>query len=356
MSKQGTGSIYLRGTTWWIRYSHRGREFRESSGSASEHVARKLLKDRIKETGKRGGKFIGPAEERMRFEDLAQMLRDDYAANNLRSVKRIEGALKHLSQAFGQDRAVDIEGDRITAYVARRRNEKAANATINRELAALKRAFAIAVKVKRLSQAPDISMLDESGNARQGFVEHADFVALRDALPDRVRDLVSFLYYSGWRVSEAQSLEWSEVETAAVRLSSAKSKTKKGRLLPLSGELAEILARARATRRLDCPYVFHDGGRPILDFRGAWATACAAAGLTGLLVHDLRRSAVRNMVRSGVPERVAMALSGHKTRSVFDRYNIVDEADLTAGIERRDQYLASRPTERKVVPLARDRK
>ena len=357
MSKRGTGGLYQRGTIYWIRYWHRGQEFRESSESESETVARRLLKQRLAETGRRGGKFLGPVEERLRFEDLAQMLRDEYAVNERRSTRRIEGALKHLSQAFALARAVDIDAGRVSSYIAQRREQGAANATLNRELAALKRAFALAVHAERLSRAPHIAMLEEH-NARQGFVEHSDFVALRDALPERLRDPIAFLYLSGWRVSEMKSLEWRDIDTDghAVRLRPEKSKNATGRVLPLSGELAEVISRAASARRLDCPYVFHDNGRQILDFRGAWAAACAKAGLGHLLVHDLRRSAIRNMTRAGIPERVAMALSGHKTRSIFDRYNIVSETDLAAAVERRDSYLADRPTERTVIPIAERRK
>ncbi len=278
------------------------------------------------------------------------MLRDEYKVNERRSTRRIEGALKHLTRAFGLDRAVDITSDRIAGYVANRREAGAANATVNRELAALKRAFAIAVHAERLGRAPHVAMLEER-NARTGFVEHSDFVALRDALPERLRDPITFLYLSGWRVSEMKSLEWRDVVDGQVRLRPEKSKNAAGRVLPLSGELADVMARAAAARRLDCPFVFHDAGRPIVDFRGAWTAACTKAGLGKLLVHDLRRSSVRNMVRAGIPERVAMALSGHKTRSIFDRYNIVSESDLAAAVERRDSYLAARPTERTVVPL-----
>jgi len=353
MSKRGTGGIYLRGTTWWIRFSHHGQEMRESSESDSETVARRLLKKRIQQTGRRG-KFIGPAEERLRFKDLEEMVRSDYVVNDRRSLKRLNGSLKNLGGYFALDRAVDITADRVQAYVRKRREDKAANATINRELAALKRAFKIAVDAERLSRAPHIVMLEEH-NTRQGFIEHADFIALQKALPEYLRDPIGFLYLSGWRVSEMKALERRDVDIAAgaVRLRPEVSKNKDGRLLPLSGGLAELFARADAKRRLDCAFVFHREGKPIGDFRQEWADACTAAGLGKVYVHDLRRCAIRSLVRAGVPDLIAMRISGHKTRSVFDRYNIVSEADLKGALERRDGYLAARPTKRKVAKLKR---
>ncbi|MBI4516478.1 MAG: site-specific integrase [Deltaproteobacteria bacterium] len=166
---------------------------------------------------------------------------------------------------------------------------------------------------------------------------------------------MSFLYWSGWRVGEMRRLEWRDVDLpgGVVRLRPELSKNKDGRLLPLSGELLEIMERAAEQRRLDCPNVFHVGGEPIGDFRKAWKTACKAAGLGSLIVHDLRRTAVRNMVRAGIPERVCMALSGHKTRAIFDRYNIVSESDLTSAAARLNEHLQQQTQTPKTAALVR---
>lgn len=151
-----------------------------------------------------------------------------------------------------------------------------------------------------------------------------------------MKDAVSFLYLSGWRVSEMRSLEWKYVDLngRVVRLDPQLSKNKKGRVLPLLGESAEIIDRVSTKRLLDCLFVFHRGGRRLKDLRSAWQAACKKAGLSGQLVHDLRRTAVRNLVRAGISEKVTMELTGHKTRSVFDRYNIVSESDLRNAVGR----------------------
>ncbi len=212
--------------------------------------------------------------------------------------------------------------------------------------------FTLAVQDGRLSNAPYVPTL-EADNIRQGSLDHGAFVSLRAKLPPYLQDPITFLYFSGWRLSEMKALEWRDVGLAdgIVRLRPEISKSKDGRLLPLSGELLQVIERAHSTRRPDCSFVFHRDGEPIGDFRKPWATACKAAELHPVLVHDLRRTAVRNMVHAGIPDRVTMALSGHKTRSVFDRYNIVSEADLVTAAERLHQHLSTGPEAAKVIPL-----
>lgn len=347
---RGLGRIFKRGSIYWIAYYHRGKEYRESSESEIESQARKLLKKRIGEIG--SGKLIGPVEEKVTFEQLAEDLIRDYEVNGKRSVRSIKLSIAHLRDFFGFDKALDITTDRIRSYIAKRQSEGVSNASINRELSALKRMFTLAIQGGKLSSKPYIPMLEEN-NARQGFLDHACFLGLREALPAYLKDPVTFLYHSGWRVSEMRALEWRDVELQGkvVRLRPEISKNKDGRLLPLEGELVAAFARAKDQRRLDCPYVFQVDGQKIGDFKKAWKTACKKAGIEGTLVHDLRRTAVRNMVRAGVRERVAMALTGHKTRSIFDRYNIVSEADLHEASKQIQSHLEEQPKTSVIVPL-----
>jgi integrase len=348
---RGLGFLYQRGDVWWVCYSVRGKRYRESSESTNHAVGVKLLKDKI--TAVRNGKPVGPDVDKATLGELVQMLTDEYKANGRRE-SVIVSPLAHLKEYFGEhQRAIDITSDRVTAYITARQAKGAANSTINRSLAALKRAFVLGQRAGKVSSRPYIAMLEEN-NARQGFLSHAEFERLRDVLPDDLKDPVSFLYHSGWRVSEMRALEWRDVDLdgRAVRLRPENSKSKAGRVLPLRGELSEIIDRAKAVRIPECPFVFHRFGRAVGLFRKSWATACTAAGLGAMLVHDLRRTAVRNLIRAGVSEKTAMSVTGHKTRAIFDLYDIVTEDDMATAIERVGTHLSAQPkTPANVVPL-----
>lgn len=347
---RGMGRIFKRGPIYWIAYYHRGKEYRESSQTESEKEALRLLKKRIGEVGTR--RFTGAREDRVTFEELAAGLLTDYQVNKRRSLPSANLSISHLRRSFGFQHAIDITTDRVKAYALNRQQEGAANASVNRELAALKRMFTLAVQDGRLTTMPYIPTLHED-NARQGFIDHGAFITVRESLPEYLRDPVSFLYLSGWRLGEMKALEWRDVDLAGrvVRLRPEISKNRVGRVMPLSGELLQIIERAHSRRRLDCLYVFHRSGEPIGDFRKSWSKACHSAGVGSLLVHDLRRTAVRNMVRAGIPDRVAMTLSGHKTRSIFDRYNIVSEADLEQAAQRLQSHLAAQSNQKSITPI-----
>jgi len=190
-----------------------------------------------------------------------------------------------------------------------------------------------------------IPMLAED-NVRTGFLDDAGYLRLRRELPEYLRPIFVVAYHVGNRAGEILRLRWTQVDFAnnQILLNPGTTKNKRGRVLPIYGDMRELLLiekDIRDTRFPDCQHVFHHNGRAIVDYRLAWASACKRAGVPGLLFHDLRRSAIRNMRLAGVPENVAMEISGHRSRSVFDRYSIVGGKDIRDAAEKMQERLSN---------------
>jgi integrase len=242
---------------------------------------------------------------------------------------------------------------RAAAYAAARLKDGAKPGSVNYDLAYLRRMLNLMKRAGRLSNPAHIALLKVQ-NARQGFIDQADFEAVVNQLPEHLRDPIRFLYLSAWRSGEMKSLTWADVYGRTIRLRPENSKSGHGRTLKLWGELEAVIQRAAANRHMACEHVFHHGGRKLVDFQKAWKAACERAGHAELLIHDLRRSAIRNLTRAGVSEHVAMAISGHRTRSIFDRYDIVAEDDLDAAMAKLDSYVTERRADApKVSPIRR---
>jgi integrase len=355
----GEGHVYQRGQVWWIKYRVNGEPKYESSESGKESDARKLLKRPLGEIAI--GRFVGPDAERVTMRELAEDYLNDYRVNDKRSLDKAVRCANRINVFFGGLKAHTITTDLVKRFVVQRQ-EEAENATINRELAALKRMFNLGLQAEKIQRRPYVPMLKEN-NVRTGFFEHDEFVAFRGALPDYLQPVATFAYYTGWRKGNILTLRWNQVDLNAqtVRLNPGTTKNDAGQMIILDGELLETFQKQWERRKvvtipgqsptLLCSFVFHREGKLIKDPRKAWNKARKATGLTTKIPHDFRRTAVRNMVRAGVNERVAMMISGHKTRSVFDRYNIVSEEDLREAARRTWQYAQKQDRAAKVVPL-----
>lgn len=362
MPRSGTGRVYQRGGVWWIQYGHRGTTYRESSKSTKKGAATALLKKRLGEIG--SGKFVGPDAERVTLDDLAEGLEQHYKLKGLRTWDRAALSVSHLRAYFGGDaRAIDITTKSMAAYALHRREEEgAAPATVKRELMALSKMFSLALVENGgpLSTKPGVPEM-RVNNVRTGFLDGAELDAVIAELPEPLRPVIQFARYTGWRRGEVLALTWARVDFDAgvVRLDTSKNDEPRSFPFTMLPPLAELLEQLRdRTRAIEkrtgriVPWVFHRDGRPIKSMRRAWKGACKRAGVPGHIVHDLRRTAVRNLVRAGVPERVAMELVGHKTRSIFDRYNIVNDADQREAVEKLARHLAGRADERRtILPL-----
>jgi integrase len=322
-----------------------------------------LLQQRVAEAA--SDFFVSPDTRRIKVDELAEDMLRDYKLSGRKSTADVKTRYEiHLNPIFGHLPAAAVTSAAIAKYAVDRQEEGAENGTINRELAALKRMFHLGKKCTppKVATIPAFPRLAER-NVRKGFVEDATYRPLADAAA-RVgiwmRAMFEVAFTFGWRFSEVLNLrvEQVDVKSGTIRLHPGETKNDEGRVVVMTDTVRRLLEPCIVGKSAG-DYVFTRANRkPVRDFRRAWKKVCLQAGVPELLFHDLRRTAVRNMVRSGIPERVAMQISGHKTRSIFDRYNIVSERDLrdaARAMERRSAEAAAMPQpipEQGAVPTA----
>jgi len=354
---RGLGRIFQRGAVWWVQYSFRGRQHRESSDSTTRAKAVNLLKRRLAEMGQ--GRLVGPQAERLTFADLMRMVVEDYQINARRSAPPMARLAEHFPAHM---HALDITPDAVKHYIQQRLAAGAAPATVKNEVGVLGRAFTLAYRSGHLPNRPYLPSPRVS-NARTGFFTAGEVAELLQHLPEYMRPFVEAAYITGWRRGELRGLRWSQVdsENGTIRLERGTTKSGEPRSFPFSvhPRLVELLReqRKRTTafeREHDtvCPWVFHRNGHQVSWYYDGWKTACRKAGVPGRLLHDLRRSAVRNLVRAGASEQVSMSITGHKTRSVFDRYHIVSSTDQIEAVRKlASLHGATAPEPRRVVAI-----
>jgi integrase len=361
MRKRGEGYKYekpRKGGVWWIKVSDHGKVYRESTGlkgAAGEKKADRLL-SRYTEDIEKG--IFDPTHARAKgvtFEDLSQMLTDEYEANGRKSIDKVRISLRHLEDRFKGKRVAEI-APKIPAYIAFRKGEGAANATIRLELAAIKRAINLAYQAEMIPNRPYIGTIAVR-NTRTGFFEADQLASVLKHLPSYLVPVTRFAALTGWRKSEILSLRWAQVDFKAetVRLEAGNTKNDDARTYPFSNDpdLRALLKEQREhTSALEraygsiIPTVFHNDGKQITHYDKAWETATKKAGIPDRLFHDLRRTAVRNLERASVPRSVAMRLTGHRTEAVYRRYAIVSEKDLGEGIAKLYQDRTTASTKR----------
>lgn len=328
----GMGSIYLRGRIFWISYSVNGEQQNESSGSTDREEAEALLKKRMGEVA--DGRALGRSRM-VTVGHLLDNLESEYREQDRASLPDLKGKIKRLTERFGRIRAAEFGTDDIRRFKAEMKREDYAPASINRYLEVLKRAFNRGLQhdPPLIGRIPHFELLDED-NTREGFLEHDQYRRLLKCLPEYLIGALIFAYHLGIRKGALKKLRRDQVDWAArvIRQGQKPGVKKVGRVLPIYDDMIPWLEMEMAAWYLTpkCPWLLHRDGHQLADFRKSWATATREAGVPGLLFHDLKRSAIRNMERAGVPRSQAKAITGMKTESIYMRYAIVNEQDVHA--------------------------
>jgi integrase len=345
---RGDGSIYRRGATFWICVYVDGKQQRESAKTGDEATALKYLRNRLKEVHAHeldpSKPFLTQRARRRSVSDLMDALQADLEIR-AKWNPQAKTTSDHVTRAFGSMRATSLRAEDVDDYVKQRLEEGYAKATINHALQLLRQAYKLAEL-----PAPKIRRLDDSDNRRRGFFSELEIRRVMSNLPAELSDFTLFGWLTGMRKGEIASLRWEDVVGNELRLRAENSKNGEERVIPFEGEIADVIERRKKARQFKVkdvvmisPLIFHRNGEPICEFRKSWKTACRLAGVRRLF-HDLRRSAARNMLNAGVPQAIAMQITGHKTDSMFRRYAIVAPNDVRTALRMTQEHTANEMT------------
>lgn len=334
--RYGDGSLYKRGSVYYFQFYENGKP-RQVSTKEERLDKAKLFRHRFLERIEHGESAAqtGKVTCGELLDDVLVHLAEGAKESTAKIWKLVIEA--NIRPFFGHLKAAALTTERMREYREKRKRQGRSDSTINRELSILRTAFNVGRKCTppKIAVMPYFPLVNEDANARQGFLTDEQYGSLRDALPDYLKPLFVTAYFTGVRLGELLAWTWEQVdwEQGFVTLRSTETKSGHARVVPIiAGDMRRWLEWAQRESS-GCDRVFNRFGQPIKDFRWAWTEACKLGEVPSLKFHDLRRTAVRNMRRAGVPQVVRMRITGHRTDSMERRYNIVDMDDIRAAKE-----------------------
>lgn len=356
MSKIPTGMVYRRKykdkdgnqcetSTYYVQYYVKGRSkpVIKSTGTTDYEQAVAFLRQKMARAALQVEHTSDP--DRVLVGQLLDLLVDDYKLERRRSTDDMEKRVdKHLRPFFASKKVHEVTTTLINRYRSMR-VKKAAAATVNKEVSYLRRAFKLGLEhtPPLVEKAPVFKMF-ELDNAREGTLAHEAYRSVRDSLPSYARIALVISYHTGSRKGEIRKIRLQDIDLAASRINipSKNAKNKTPRYLPIYGDMQAELEMAMSLCDPRCPYLIQNEGKPVGSWRKSWKTACRAARVDAALFHDLRRTALTNMIEAGYSEKEAMLISGHKTRHVFDRYCIVSSKRLKEQTKKLEAFMAEK--------------
>lgn len=335
---KGCGLQFKKGDdrVYWIEYYVNGIRKRERIGTSRKLAELTLGKRKVAIA--EGRKLDILKEKRITFKELTQDYLE-YARKNKRSYERDEISVKHLLNFFGNVCVKDITPRKIELYMETRLNQVKGTgttlkpATVNREIACLKHLFNRAIRDEKIefNAAAKVRLRPEN-NVRDRVISHDEFQRLFNCSPEYMKPVLLTAYYTGMRRGEILNLKWDRVDLKMgfIRLRSEDTKTNEGRSIPLHPVLIQLLKDTKL-RYLKHDLVFTRNGEyisPLGSFKEDFRKACKKAEIDNFHFHDLRHVCINNWRQAGHDYFKIMKATGHKTITVFKRYNTVDDEEL----------------------------
>jgi integrase len=327
----------LSGRVWWIEYYQTGKRKREKIGP-NKTAAEQRLRE-IKSAMCEGRYIHKSPDSSTRFQDLAQWYLTLPEVQAKRSFGRDKWSLKKLLPFFGERLLKDIPPAMVEAYRQKRLAEPSGRspqqmtkpATVNREIALLKTIFNKAIKNGKADCNPPqgVKQLKEN-NERDRVLTQDEYDNLLTHCPGHLKPIVKLAFHTGMRQGEILNLAWGQLDLREgfIQLRPEDTKTNESRLVYLPSEMLEIFKAM--PRGLPGVKVFTYAGKSISSIKRGFTTACKKAGIENFTFHDLRHTAINNWRLQGHDYFRIMAATGHKTMSVFKRYNTVSRDELKA--------------------------
>jgi integrase len=321
---RGDGTLFRIGKVWYLNVVINGKRVRESTEHTNYKEARAWMKHRLVTYEPKNDTTLGEALD---------LLLEDYQLREIKSLYRQTSVVRAVKKRLGHRKIQSLTNTALLDYVRSRKQAGKSNQTVIHDLGVIRKALSIALEYGWISKLPTLPSL-RKGLARQGFVDRETFDRILTSLPEEFKDFASFAYLTGWRRGDVANLTYRmcDLEEKVIRL--PVTKNDQPRLLPMVGDVWILIHKRWKERQGSDTHVFPHTPTQLKALYRAWGHAAKEAGVPDILFHDLRRSAVRDMVRAGVPDVVAMKISGHRTRHVFDRYNIVSYADVEEALGR----------------------
>lgn len=372
---QGSGSIYWRGKLLWISYYLNGVQKREPAHTDNPKIAQKLLNLRQGQVA--ADNYTEPSNRKVTIDQLYENLLTNYRINKKASYDSTEARWQRqpllgeempepgrLKKRFSGMPALALTRPKIDEYVDSCQKQGLENATINRDLAALRRAFKLGIDAQIISKCPKFPKLEENP-PREGFLEYADYEKLKAHAHELWLRAILACAFLGMRKSEivgnfrrkfVDGLKVKQIDRLNRQIRLGVTKNGDRRLVPMTQDAYALLSLCVSGKSLDDWVFTHDDGSQVMDFRKRFARLKREAGVRpDLHLHDNRRSMARNLRRAGVDRKTIKLMGGWKSDSVFERYDIHDESDLHDAARKYDAALKQAQSNHNDEELHQDR-